>query len=106
MARMPACFTLSGVGKSGSPGPKSTTSMPCSRSLIAASITAMVFDTEMREIRVASFITLFLFLESLFQTVLDDLGDQPSDGSAEFRNFLHQPRTEIGIVLCRRHKHG
>ena len=57
MARIPACLMFSGVGKSGSPGPKSTTSRPCSRSLSAASITAIVFDTEIREILFANFIS-------------------------------------------------
>ena len=97
---------FSGVGKSGSPGPKSTTSMPCSRSLMAASITAMVFDTEMREIRAASFIAYFSFLNRLLQSFFHDLGNQTRHRSTQFRDLFHEARTEIRIIFRRHHEHG
>jgi hypothetical protein len=42
---------LSGVGKSGSPAPKSTTSTPCVRNLSASAATFMVDDTLIKEMR-------------------------------------------------------
>src|SRR5437762_1208477 len=93
MAAMPACFTLSGVGKSGSPGPKSTTSMPCSRSFCAASMTAIVFDTEMREIRVASFMNYFSFLNLCINRCSTISGTSPAIDlnvrKAGFQDFAH-----------------
>ena len=53
MARMAACLMLSGVGKSGSPAPKSTTSMPCRRSRSASAATFIVEDTLIGEMRSA-----------------------------------------------------
>ena len=50
---MAACLMLSGVGKSGSPAPKSTTSTPCARSLSASAATFMVEDTLIEEMRSA-----------------------------------------------------
>ena len=52
-ARIAACLMLSGVGKSGSPAPKSTTSTPSWRSLSASAATFMVEDTLMEEMRSA-----------------------------------------------------
>src|SRR3989337_3408307 len=51
MARMAASLTLSGVGKSGSPAPKSTRSAPSARSFSASIMTAMVEETEILETR-------------------------------------------------------
>ena len=45
MASMAACLMLSGVGKSGSPAPKSTTSTPSRRRRSASAATFMVEDT-------------------------------------------------------------
>src|SRR3990170_175326 len=53
-AWMAACLMGSGVGKSGSPGPKSTTSTPCALSLSASLRTARVAETPMRSTRSAS----------------------------------------------------
>ena len=43
-----------GVGKSGSPAPKSMTSTPCALSLMASAATFMVGDTPIRLVRSAS----------------------------------------------------
>src|SRR6185437_4919885 len=53
MAAMAACLMLSGVGKSGSPAPKSTTSAPLRRRRSASAETFMVEETLMVEIRSA-----------------------------------------------------
>ena len=53
MAAMPACLMLSGVGKSGSPALKSTTSTPSRRSLSASAMTFMVEETLIAEMRSA-----------------------------------------------------
>src|SRR4029453_17653295 len=46
--------TSGGVGKSGSPAPKSTMSTPCALSFMASAATFIVGDTEMRAVRAAS----------------------------------------------------
>src|SRR6185369_8046756 len=48
MARSAACLMLSGVSKSGSPGPKSHTFAPEARNASAAAIAAIVADDCMR----------------------------------------------------------
>src|SRR5579864_372158 len=53
MASMAARLMLSGVGKSGSPAPKSTTSIPSRRRRSASAATFIVEDSLMREIRSA-----------------------------------------------------
>ena len=54
MARLPACLTCSGVGKSGSPAPRSMTSNPCLRRFSAATVPFMVGDDAIRDIRAAN----------------------------------------------------
>ena len=51
MARTAARLTFGGVGKSGSPGPRSTMSMPRARSLAALAAAFMVAETLIREMR-------------------------------------------------------
>src|SRR5580692_6741865 len=55
MAAMAASLMCCGVAKCGSPAPKSTTSMPCARSLSASATTAMVAEGSMRLMRSVSF---------------------------------------------------
>src|SRR5579863_9638082 len=52
---MAASLMCCGVAKCGSPAPKSTTSMPCARSLSASATTAMVAEGSMRLMRSVSF---------------------------------------------------
>src|SRR5690349_19576440 len=75
MASMPARFTFSGVGKSGSPAPKSTTSAPSRRRRSAVAATFMVDDSLIVDTRPAKAgedwtlvdcITLLLFSRKLF----------------------------------------
>src|ERR1700683_3443297 len=60
-----ACLMCSGVGKSGSPGPKSTTSTPLALRRSAAMITAAVGETEIRPTRLDNFKTVSLPLTEL-----------------------------------------
>ena len=50
-ARIAACLMLSGVGKSGSPAPKSTTSTPSRRRRSASAATFIVDETVIRLMR-------------------------------------------------------
>src|SRR5262245_14584665 len=54
IASIAAFLILSGVGKSGSPAPKSTTSTPSRRSLSASAATFIVDETLIRPMRSAS----------------------------------------------------
>src|SRR5687767_6315033 len=54
MARFPASATECGVAKSGSPGPKSTTSTPCAINAVARFNTASVGDSCIAETRFVS----------------------------------------------------
>src|SRR5580698_8109018 len=106
MARMAARLILSGVGKSGSPAPKSTTSTPCVRSFSASAATRIVDDTLMAEMRSAisclactsiSFPPTLLMLsspKSLLQPDFYRRRHQPGDVAAQREDFLHQPRAD------------
>src|SRR5271165_374729 len=54
MAAMAASLMWRGVGKCGSPAPKSTRLAPCARSLAASAATAMVAETSIRPMRSAN----------------------------------------------------
>src|SRR5947209_7134386 len=116
-ARMAACLMLSGVGKSGSPAPKSTTSTPSARSRSASCATFKVDDTLMEEIRSAiglavACITLglrpftFGFGNTPPQPLLDRRRDEPRNIAAEAENFLHQARADEGVGFVGHHKNG
>ena len=74
MAAIAASLTCCGVEKCGSPAPKSTTSIPCWRSLSASATTAMVAEGSMRLIRSVSLTAgvasvtgvILIFLSSFF----------------------------------------
>ena len=78
-----AAFAGSGVGKSGSPAPKSTTSMPCRFNFSASAATFIVGEVETRAIRSANMCPLFFS-----QPGFHNLGDEPADSSAERKDFL------------------
>src|SRR5262249_4213869 len=90
----------SGVGKSGSPGPKSTTSCPSAFNRVAAAKTAAVELREMRETLADSFIGLQLFCKLL----LHQRRNQPIDGTSEFEYFPNQARAEVAISFSRHHE--
>src|ERR1700676_80763 len=87
MASIAACFTFSGVGKSGSPAPKSTTSAPSLRRRSASAATFMVEETLMSEILSASVWVVgmigpapsMLFRDAAPQVLFDQRGNQSRD---------------------------
>src|SRR5579885_3027374 len=102
MARTAACLMLSGVGQSGSPAPKSTTSTPSLRSFSASAATFMVDETLIREMRSAigfaiACITVRLcpfykirMIQALVQPRLHRRRHQAGDIPAELENFFDQ----------------
>src|SRR6266478_3768180 len=88
MAETAAALMLSGVGKSGSPAPKSTTSTPSRRRRSASAATFMVDDSLMRETRsarsrVACMEGIKVLLEVVFFLVYLQL--RPERGPRYFR---------------------
>src|SRR5205823_3227989 len=114
---MAACLMLSGVGKSGSPAPKSTTSTPSARSFSASDATFMVDDTLMEEMRSAiGFMAVcisvwlcpfqFRFRHPLLQPHLHRGRHQAGNIPAEAEDFFHQAGTDKRIGLVGHHKDG
>src|SRR5262245_43387466 len=107
---------LSGVGKSGSPAPKSTTSTPEARSFSASAATRMVEDTLMVEIRSAmAFLATtcmgcnlnpseYGFGKMTLEPHLDRRRHQPGDFSPQAEDFLHQARADKRIGLVGHHE--
>src|SRR5580693_4836089 len=106
---MAARLILSGVGKSGSPAPKSTTSTPCARNFSASAATFMVDDTLIKEIRsaISRFVCTTIirsslplaFSKPLPQPYLHRRRHQPADITAQSNNLLHQPRADERVRL-------
>src|SRR4029078_7120247 len=88
---MAACLMLSGVGKSGSPAPKSTTSTPSLRSRSASAETFMVEDTLMKEIRSAIWLATvcMLWIRPLLRFEFEHPALQPR---------LHRGRHQAGNI--------
>src|SRR6266853_1602737 len=117
MASMAACLMFSGVGKSGSPAPKSTTSAPSRRNRSASAITFMVDDTLMREILEASapFVgigviciiacSLMCFAHSKLEPLFDQRRHQSRYIAAERSHFLYQLRADERIRFGRHQEH-
>src|SRR4030095_2055865 len=90
-AAAPMCF---GVGKSGSPAPKSITSTPCAFSFNASAATFIVGDTPIFLVRSASIRSGpqgFARELLLAQPLLHAFGDESVDRSAERNDFFDQP---------------
>src|SRR5580692_5966087 len=107
MAAMAARLMLSGVGKSGSPAPKSTTSAPSRRSFSASAATFMVEETLIVEILSARAcnVCIILFPSKLsLQSGLHRWWHQSRNISTERNHFLYQPRTDIRESLARHQK--
>src|ERR1700733_10123177 len=122
-ASMAAFLMCSGVAKSGSPGPKSTTSTPRAFSFSPSMSTAMVGDTEIRFTRFASRTAVLLsralvepqrgldglevFLRNYFdaQASFDFRRHQAGYRSAEARDLAHQARTQITVSFGGQHEH-
>src|SRR5882724_2352292 len=114
IALIAALLMWSGVGKSGSPGPKSAISTPRDFSFSASEITAAVGEICMRLMRsvnctVAPCGTLACASHSrnlCAQHLLDDGGHQIRQGRAVLRDFPHQLGTQVAVRFSGKHKHG
>src|SRR6266850_7743457 len=114
IALIPAFLMWSGVGKSGSPGPKSATSTPRDLSFSASAITAAVGEIFMRLMRSVSCTvtpcgTLPCALHSrdlCAQHLLDYGRHQIGQGRTMLRDFPHQLGTQVAVRFAGKHKHG
>src|SRR2546421_6431430 len=121
MARMAAFLMWSGVGKSGSPGPKSAISTPLALSLSASAITAEVGEICMRLMRSVSCTRSpsqcaaccrhvpanSLGLRNFRpQALFNDGRDQTGQRTAEARDFTNQSSAQITVRLSRQHENG
>src|ERR1700677_2500357 len=88
MARMAACLMLSGVGKSGSPALKSTTSTPSRRSLSASAMTFIVEETLIEEMRSA--MVGLVSVGVIWLPFLCTLGTEPA-AQPSLHGFGHEP---------------
>src|SRR2546428_3888277 len=102
MAAMPAFFTCSGVSKSGSPAPRSTTFTPARRSRSASAATFRVADAEIPARRSASMSSLLRFRP---HPGLHQRRDPPPHPTAEIEDFLYHPRTEKRVLLRAHHEY-
>src|SRR5256885_16785485 len=122
MAWMAAFLMWSGVGKSGSPGPKSAMSTPLALSLSASAITADVGEICIRLMRSvsctvspsrcaafsrrgsANFSRELTHLGS--QALFHNRWDQAGQRTAETRDFSHEPSAQIAVRLSGEHENG
>src|SRR5262252_3029144 len=100
----------SGVPKSGSPAPKSITSMPDRRSLSTAAPTAIVADVAILDVRSANRTIVSPVLRPhrlLFpEPLLDQLRHKSVHLAAEREHFFDQPRADERVLRGRHHEHG
>ena len=110
MASYAARLMLSGVGKSGSPAPKSTTSTPARRRRSASAETSMVHDTLIGRNSLGQILCCLHSLTSSFnhkplaQPLFDHRRHQPRNIASQRRHFLHQLGTDERIFLARHQK--
>src|SRR5216684_3373585 len=112
MAARAASLMASGVPKSGSPAPKSITSMPSRRSRSTVAVTFIVGEPAMRDARgdkgmqgsgfkVQGSGSGFSGLETKLR--LDHVGHETVHAAAEGEDFFDQARTDIAVLLGRHH---
>src|SRR5438067_939073 len=110
IARWAAADTCDGVGKSGSPAPKSTISTPCAFSFMASAATFIVGETEIRVVRAARFMGsgfqgfagVLLVAQPRFDDRRHEIRDRPAKGD----HFLHEPRADVGVRFGWHHEDG
>src|ERR1035441_5972343 len=100
MAAIAASLICRGVGKWGSPAPKSTRFAPWARSLAASAATAMVAETSIRPIRSAKTwegveTVIALLSLQISSHVQNAVQEKPGSGPQEFS--LDQ---QHGIICC------
>src|SRR5258708_18535584 len=110
MARCAAAPMCGGVGKSGSPAPKSTMSTPWAFSFMASDATFMVGDCAIRPARADRLISLgpqCLAPQLLLaEAILDNRRHERRDGAAERDDLLDEARADIGVAVSRHHADG
>src|SRR6185312_9187712 len=99
-ASMAASLMFLGVGKSGSPALKSTTSLPSALRRPAVAATFMVDDSLIQELRSAS---CFIFF---FQARFDEGRNNALDAAAERRDFFHEFGADEGVLFASGQKNG
>src|SRR6267154_4531126 len=120
MALIAACLMWSGVGKSGSPGPKSAMSTPLAFSWSAAAMTAAVGEIWIRLMRSVSCTASPCELQNpsttsgvekkrsrnfRFDALFDNRWNKSCQRRAELRDFAHELRTQIAVCQARQHKY-
>src|SRR5258707_10242149 len=105
IARCAAALMWSGVGKSGSPAPKSTTSIPWAFIFMASAATFIVGDTAIRPARAERLIFLGpqgLAPELLVaQAIFDNGRHERRHGAAKRDDLLDEARAHVGIGFGR-----
>src|SRR5215510_10229439 len=100
-ARFAACLMCSGVGKSGSPTPRSITLTPCERSLSAAITTAAVDDSFVSRARVetGNVVACDAFVLILYKLIFHafdyGMGHETFNRAAEQEYFFDQTRADV-----------
>src|SRR5918993_4271226 len=100
MAAFPAALMCSGVGKSGSPTLKSTTSCPARRRRSASAATFIVADSDTCANRCANIPAPALRL-LLPHPFLDDRRHQTAHVATQAEHLFDQSRAEVGVLLRR-----
>src|SRR5215510_3138551 len=109
IAAFAASLTWVGVGKSGSPAPKSTTWMPERFKRSASAATFIVAEPVTLARRCASAIDIANLSNGLnlgfpAHPLLNGRRHQPANLAAEAEHFLNQARAQIGVLLRRHHE--
>src|SRR5215813_10747395 len=100
-----ACLMRSGVGKSGSPTPRSMTLTPCDRSLSAAITTAAVDDSFVSRARVetgnvpACDAVVLILYQLIFHAFDYGMWHEPFDRAAEQKDLFDQARADVRILF-------
>src|SRR5512132_1979590 len=110
IAAFAASLTCAGVGKSGSPAPKSTTWMPERFKRSASAATFIVAEPVTLARRCASTIDIANLLDRLnlrfpAHPLFDRRRHQPANLAAEAEHFLDQTRAEVCVLLRWHHEH-
>src|SRR5262245_39025697 len=110
MAAFAASLTWVGVGKSGSPAPKSTTWTPARFKRSASAATFIVAEPVTLVRRCASAIDIANLSNGLnlgfpAHPLLNGRRHEPANLAAEAEHFLNQTRAQIRVLLRRHHEH-
>src|SRR6266545_1236824 len=110
MAAWAAALIAAGVGKSGSPAPKSITSTPSRRRRSTVAVTFIVGELAIRPVRAArrGVMTASSFLlgpgDLLLEPAFDHVGNEAVDAAAESEHLFDQPGADVAVLLGRHHE--